>query len=155
MPSISQRCTSSSTLSSVNTPRLARSDSNTLTITLRRRAPAAVLLARPALRSRAGPRCSRSRALLVGATPGCSTNVNSSSSTSRPSSSLARLHKSRSGGVASAVATPLVGQAQHAQPVFQLGHPLLAPRLPQAAVLGHPFGIMVQPQEFVQEALIL
>src|SRR5262245_59995432 len=90
-PSASQRCTSASTLASVKGCRLARSDSKTLTRMLRLYAPAAVLLVRPALRSKAALRCRRSVALLVGATSGCSTNVNNSSSNSRCISSLTRL----------------------------------------------------------------
>src|SRR5262249_25286194 len=97
-PSASQRCTSASTLASVKGSRLARSDSKTLTRMLRLYAPAAVLLVRPALRSKAALRCRRSVALLVGATSGCSTNVNNSSSNSRCISSLTRLAKSRSWG---------------------------------------------------------
>jgi hypothetical protein len=99
-PSAIQRRTSSSTLDSVNDSRFARSDSSTLTITRRRWAPAAVLFVRPALRSNAGPRCSRSVRLFVASTSGCSTNVNNSSSSNRSVNSSAKLRKSRSGGVA-------------------------------------------------------
>ena len=83
--------------------RFTRNDSNTLVITLRRRAPDAVLLVRPASRSFAGPRCNHSAKLFVGSTSGLSTKVNSSSSNRRCVSSSAKLANSRSRGGISGV----------------------------------------------------
>lgn len=67
-PSFIHLPTSSKTRFRLKASKFARSDCNTLTITLRRRAPFAVLLVRPALRSIAGDRNSRSMQLLVAST---------------------------------------------------------------------------------------